>query len=56
LPREKIRDCNSPYKCGRRDGVGTQIDPSCCSGVFVDQSAEPVASVQCVRRVRIDEA
>jgi len=35
---------------------GTQIDPSCCSGVFVDQSAESVASVELALRVRTDEA
>ena len=30
---------------------GTQIHPSCCSGVFVDQSAESVASLELVWRV-----
>jgi hypothetical protein len=35
---------------------GTQIHPSCCSGVFVDQSAESIAPVESVRRTRRDEA
>jgi hypothetical protein len=34
---------------------GTRIRQSCCSGVFVDQSAESVASVELVWRVRVDE-
>jgi hypothetical protein len=34
---------------------GTQIHPSCCSGVFVDQSAESVASVELVWRAWTDE-
>src|SRR5437667_8944453 len=38
-----------------RNVSGTQIHPSCCSGVFVDQSAESVASVELVWRVRTDE-
>ena len=41
----------------RPDGVlGTQIRPSCCSAVFVDDSAESVASVELVWWVRIAEA
>jgi hypothetical protein len=39
-----------------RSVSGTQIHRSCCSGVFVDQSAEPVASVELVWWVRTDEA
>jgi hypothetical protein len=35
---------------------GTQIHPSCCAGVFVDQSAESVASVEVVWRAWTDEA
>jgi hypothetical protein len=35
---------------------GTQIHRSCCSGVFVDQSAESVASVELVWRAWADEA
>jgi hypothetical protein len=34
---------------------GTQINPSCRSKVFVDESAESVASVNLVWRVRTDE-
>jgi hypothetical protein len=34
---------------------GTQIHPSCCSCVFVDQSAESIASVELIWRVRADE-
>jgi hypothetical protein len=34
---------------------GAQIHPSCCLGVFVDESAESVASVELVWRVRADE-
>jgi hypothetical protein len=34
---------------------GTQIHPSCCSHVFVDQSAESFASVELVWWVRSDE-
>jgi hypothetical protein len=34
---------------------GTQIHPSCRAGVFVDQCAESVASVELVWRVRTDE-
>jgi len=34
----------------------TQIHPSCCSGVFVDQSAESVAAVELVRRMSSDGA
>ena len=33
---------------------GTQIHPSCCWGVFVDESAEAVASVDVMWRVRAD--
>jgi hypothetical protein len=35
---------------------GTQIHPSCCSGGFVDQSAESVAAVELVRRMSSDGA
>jgi hypothetical protein len=35
---------------------GTQIHPSCCSGVFVNQSSESVASVEPVLRAWTDEA
>src|SRR6266545_4104894 len=35
---------------------GTQIHPSCCSGVFVDQSADSVASLELVWRVGNGEA
>jgi hypothetical protein len=35
---------------------GTQINRSCCSGVFVDQSAESVVSVKLVWWVRSDES
>ena len=35
---------------------GTQIHRSCCAGVFVDQSAESVASVELAWRVRSDVA
>jgi hypothetical protein len=35
---------------------GTQIHPSCGSGVFVDQSAESVAAVELVRRTSTDGA
>jgi hypothetical protein len=51
-----------PFQVFRRDRMdayrlsGTQIHPSCCAGVFVDQSAESVASVEVVSRVRTDEA
>src|SRR2546430_2446256 len=38
-----------------RSVLGTQIHPSCCAGVFVDQSAESVASVELVWRARTDE-
>jgi hypothetical protein len=39
------------------DGLsGTQIHPSCGSGVFVDQSAESVAAVELVRRTSTDGA
>jgi hypothetical protein len=34
---------------------GAQIRRSCCSGVFVDQTAESIASVKPVWRVRTDE-
>jgi Na+/H+ antiporter NhaA len=34
---------------------GTQNHPSCCSGVFVDESAESVASVKLVWRAWTDE-
>jgi len=34
---------------------GAQIRRSCCSGVFVDQTAESIASVEPVWRVRTDE-
>ena len=34
---------------------GTQIHPSCCSCVFVDQSAESVASVELIWRACADE-
>ena len=36
--------------------LGTQIHPSCRTGVFVDQSAESVASVELFWGVRTDEA
>ena len=36
--------------------LGTQIHPSCRTGVFVDQSAESVASVELVWGVRTDGA
>jgi len=36
--------------------LGTQIRPSCCSGVFVDQSAESVAAAELVWRAWTDEA
>jgi hypothetical protein len=35
---------------------GTQIHSSCCSGVFVDESAESVVSVELVWWVGADEA
>ncbi len=35
---------------------GTQIHPSCCSGVFVDQPAESVAAVELVSRMSSDGA
>jgi hypothetical protein len=35
---------------------GAQIHPSCCAEVFVDQSAESVASVELGWRVRADGA
>jgi hypothetical protein len=35
---------------------GTQINPSSCLGVFVDQSAESIAAVKLVWRVWADEA
>jgi hypothetical protein len=35
--------------------LGTQIRPPCCSGVFVDQSAESVVAVELVWRVWTDE-
>jgi hypothetical protein len=35
---------------------GTQIHPSCCSGVFVDQSAESVAAVELLWRAWADAA
>jgi hypothetical protein len=35
---------------------GTQNRPSCCSGVFVDQSAESVAALKLVWRAWTDEA
>jgi hypothetical protein len=41
---------------GCLDLSGTQTHPSCCLGVFVDQSAESVAAVDLVRRARADEA
>jgi hypothetical protein len=34
---------------------GTQTNPSCCSGIFVDQSAESVASVELVWLAWADE-
>src|SRR5262249_29391886 len=34
---------------------GTQIHRSCCSGVFVDESAESVASLKLVWRIGTDE-
>jgi hypothetical protein len=34
---------------------GTQIHPSCCSGVFMDQPAESVAAVKLVWRAWTDE-
>jgi hypothetical protein len=40
---------------GFHDAWGAQIHPSCCLGVFVDESAESVASVELVWRVRADE-
>ena len=43
---------------GERDGLtvsGTQTNPSCCSGVFVDESAESVASVELVWLAWADE-
>jgi hypothetical protein len=39
----------------RSDLSGAQIRRSCCSGVFVDQTAESIASVEPVWRVRTDE-
>jgi hypothetical protein len=36
--------------------LGTQIRPSCCSGVFVDQSAESIAAAELVWRAWTDEA
>ena len=36
--------------------LGTQVRPSCCSGVFVDQSAESVAAAELVWRAWADEA
>jgi hypothetical protein len=50
-PRPSLRSPRS--SCGLS---GTQIRPSCCSGVFVDQSAESVASMELAWRVRTDEA
>jgi hypothetical protein len=35
---------------------GAQIRPSCCSGVFVDESAESVASMDLVGGARVDDA
>ena len=35
---------------------GTQIQPSCCSGVFVDQGAESVAPLELVWRAWTEEA
>jgi len=35
---------------------GTQTHPSCCSRVFVDQSAESVAALDLVWLARADEA
>jgi predicted ATPase len=40
----------------RRIVSGTRIRPSCCSGVFMDQSAESVAAVNLVWRGWTDEA
>jgi hypothetical protein len=40
---------------GTGSAWGAQIHPSCCLGVFVDESAESVASVELVWRVRADE-
>jgi chaperonin GroEL (HSP60 family) len=39
----------------RRIVSGAQIRRSCCSGVFVDQTAESIASVKPAWRVRTDE-
>jgi hypothetical protein len=36
--------------------LGTQIRRSCCSGVFVDQSAESVAAAELLRRAGTEEA
>ena len=35
----------------KRSVSGTQIHPSCCAGVFVDESAESIVSVDAIRRV-----
>jgi hypothetical protein len=47
---------SSTVEIATRDGVadalsGTQIHPSCCAGVFVDESAESVPSADPIRRV-----
>jgi hypothetical protein len=46
-----------PVSSADSGGVsGAQIHPSCCAEVFVDQSAESVASVELGWRVRADGA
>jgi hypothetical protein len=46
-----------PVSSANSGGVsGAQIHPSCCAEVFVDQSAESVASVELGWRVRADGA
>jgi hypothetical protein len=52
--------CSSPGRLPAQQGAGTpwgtQIRPSCCSGVFVDESAESVASVDLDGWLRTVEA
>jgi transposase InsO family protein len=49
------RECLDRLLIVGRRLLGAQIDPSCCSGVFMDESAESVASVELLGRVRRDE-
>jgi hypothetical protein len=53
---EKVRELQAREADPSQTVSGTQIHPSCCSAVFVDQSTEPVASLDLSWWVGGDEA